>query len=503
MPKNYLIPLSVLFYTIYSFAQNTSLPKSTAIKQIEIVNANLLKYNKTIDANRLIGNVICRHENTLFYCDSAYLFPNQSLQAFGNIRIVSDSLWITAQTLFYDASTRLASLEKNVQCKDNQITLTTNLLQYQTNTHIAYYPNKAHIIRNDHQLTSNQGYYYSDTKTLAFKENVILINPEYKIQTDTMFYYTTTDIVHFSAPTLLTIDRDYLYCEKGWYDTKNKQAFFSKNPMLFSDNKKLYADSLFFDETKNEGLAFKNIRLIDTTHKTIITGQWAQYNRTTEKALITQQPVLKKIYEQKDTIFLKSDTLYYEKIDSNIYAKGIQNSKLYHAQFQSIAEHILYPQKDSTIYLVGTPKFWFDKNQANCKHARLFLKNNTIHKIELDTNVLIMQEADTIYHNKYHQIAGRKMIIEFFNDSIKKIYVDGNAQVYYFTKNEENKWTGLNKTRCSKIRIDFIKNELKKIVFIDHPESILIPIKKIHPEKEKLPEFDWQPQLRPYRKLFF
>lgn len=152
------------------------------IQKIEILHADALKYNKKIEANRLLGNVVCKHENTYFYCDSAYLYPNQSLNAYGNIRIVSDSLNISANYLFYDATNRIASLEKNVICTDPQIRLQTEKLEYNTKSHIAYYPNKATITRQEHTLTSDKGFYYSDSKTLSFKSNVILTNPDYTIK---------------------------------------------------------------------------------------------------------------------------------------------------------------------------------------------------------------------------------------------------------------------------------------------------------------------------------
>lgn len=473
----------------------------TKTKQIEIIHADVLKYNKSIDANRLIGNVVCKHENTLFYCDSMYLYSNQSLKAFGNIRIVSDSLIITAENLLYDASTKLANLEKNVRCSDNQIQLTTQLLQFHTQQHYAYYPQKADIVRKDMHLTSKEGYYYSDNKTLAFKYDVVLKSPDYTIKTDTLFYYTTTDVAHFNAPTIILMDKDYLYCEKGWYDTKNKKAYFSKNPVLFSDNKKLYADSLFYDETNNTGTAFNHIRLMDSTNTNIIFGNYGIYNRVSEKAMITNHPVWMSIHEKKDTVFITCDTMYYEKQDStHIIGKCIQHSEIFHHQFQGKSRDIVYFQKDSSIHFIHQPRLWFDKNQANSKQMTLFLKNNSIDKILLDSNVIIMQEADSIYHNKFNQIAGRKMQIQFFKDSIQNIFIDGNAEVYYFLKNDNNQWTGLNKAKCSKIKIDFKNNEIYKIKFMDNPESVLIPIKKIQVEKERLPDFDWQPHLRPQKK---
>lgn len=487
------------FCSFQYFAQNKN-----GVKQIEIIHADILKYNKLIDVNRLIGNVVCKHENTFFYCDSMYLFSNQSLKAFGKIRIISDSLIITSDNLYYDAATKIATLENNVHCSDNHIQLVTQLLQFHTQQHYAYYPQKAEITRKDMKLTSDEGYYYSNDKTLAFKNNVVLTHPDYTIKTDTLFYFTLTDIAHFNAPTIILMDKDYLYCEKGWYDTKNKKAHFSKNPMMFSDHKKIYADSLFYDENTTISYAFKNIRLIDSTQSNIIQGNYAIYNRTSEKATITQYPVWISIHEQKDTIFVTCDTMYYEKQDSiHVLAKCSSNSRIFHYQFQAISKDIVYYQKDSSIHLIQSPKLWLDKNQANSKHITIYLKNKSIDKINLDSNVIIVQEADTIYHNKFNQISGRNMQINFLHDSIQSIEVNGNAQVYYFLKKDNQQWTGLNKAKCSKISVTFLNNEIYKIKFLDHPESVLIPIKRIQVEKEHLPDFQWQPHLRPQRKNFF
>lgn len=184
-----LIISYLLIISISLPAQNHLSSKKDKVKQIQILHADMLKYNKSMNANRLIGNVICQHENTFFYFDSAYLYPNQSLKAFGNIRIVSDSLTITAENLNYDANSKWASLENNVLCQDNQMSLKTNILQYNTTSHLAYYPNKSEIIRKNHRLTSDKGYYYSKDKILAFKNNVSLTNPDYTIKTDTLLYY--------------------------------------------------------------------------------------------------------------------------------------------------------------------------------------------------------------------------------------------------------------------------------------------------------------------------
>ncbi|MBP7515824.1 MAG: hypothetical protein KA791_14860, partial [Flavobacteriales bacterium] len=64
--------------------------------RIEILNADRLEYNNAFTkAQRLIGNVRLKHENAIMRCDSAYLFEDQTMNAFGHVAIDQDTVHIT------------------------------------------------------------------------------------------------------------------------------------------------------------------------------------------------------------------------------------------------------------------------------------------------------------------------------------------------------------------------------------------------------------------------
>src|SRR5690554_3839458 len=56
-----------------------------------------------VQYQRLIGNVVFTHNETTIYCDSAHFYRREnSLEAFGNVRIVEgDSITITGNRLIY------------------------------------------------------------------------------------------------------------------------------------------------------------------------------------------------------------------------------------------------------------------------------------------------------------------------------------------------------------------------------------------------------------------
>lgn len=71
-------------------------------KLITIKHAKRLSYDQSlgIDARRLIGDVECEHEGAIMRCDSAYLFSDKKLQAFGHISIIKgDSIFLYGDLL--------------------------------------------------------------------------------------------------------------------------------------------------------------------------------------------------------------------------------------------------------------------------------------------------------------------------------------------------------------------------------------------------------------------
>ena len=146
-------------------------------KLIEIKHAGVLRFDKGINAKRLIGDVVCEHEGAVMKCDSAYLYENNSMDAFGRISIVKgDSIFVYGDKLHYDGATKLATLQDNVKCIEKGMTLTTNLMTYDVANSIANYYDGGTIVNKQNTLVSKNGHYYSATKEVAFKYDVELKN---------------------------------------------------------------------------------------------------------------------------------------------------------------------------------------------------------------------------------------------------------------------------------------------------------------------------------------
>ena len=73
----------------------------------------------------------------------------------------------------------------------------------------------------------------------------------------------------------------------------------------------------------------------------------------------------------------------------------------------------------------------------------------------------------------------------------------GNGQTIYYAREEDGKYTGVNKAICSDIKIKFKKGKIDRIKFITMPEATFYPLKDFSPSMQKLDGFLWKNEERP------
>jgi lipopolysaccharide export system protein LptA len=504
MLRNYYI----LFFIVFLFGIGNPLTsqnkKSEGKKKktttINIKQADYLTFDKSkSDAQILKGNVICEHEGALLYCDSALLFSSKRMEAGGNIRIIKgDSITVTGDKLFYDANTKLASLEGNVVCIEKEMTLTTPILTFDITNSIASYFNGGTIVNKENTLTSKNGHYYSSGKDIYFHYDVELVNPDYKMKSDTLRYNVSNKTSYFYGPSIIISKEDYIYCENGYYNTDSEIASFNKNALLVTKNQKLKGDSLFYDRANQFGKAYNNVSLIDTSQKSILYGNYIEYHQKNSEAYVTNKALYAYLFE-KDTLFLHADTLYHKDIDSvTNYLRAYRNVKIYKIDMQAICDSANFSGKDSLLKLYNKPMIWSNNSQGTGELIQIKLVEKSLKSFELIKNAFLINNTDTVY-KKYNQMSCQKIDAFFENDTIRSAYLRGNVEMLYYVKNQ-NKWTGLNNTLCSQVNAYFKNEEIHKTTLLSKPKGTIKPMMELKEEDLFLKGFNWNPKNRPKSK---
>lgn len=531
---NRLIGISISFFTIvFEFAlSQTTQVKDTSKIYILPGAEYLTNFGDEIDNVKLAGNARFMHDSVFMNCDTAYIYnKTRSVDAIGNVVInQGDSLFLYGDTLNYYGQVKMAYVYGNVRLIENDLTLTCDSIIYDLNTNVARYLTGGKVVskKNQNTLTSVRGHYYSDYKKLSFRDSVVLTNPDYIMNSDTLEYFEETEIAYFYGNTTIKGEDNFIFCRDGWYDTQNDIAKFSDSAYLISDKHKLEGDSLYYDGNLSYGKAIKDVRITDTSNDLVVTGQFAEHFEKTNLSKVTGNPIVSRWFEE-DTLFLTGDTIkvFNDSANEKNIVYAFNNVKFYKSDIQGDCDSMVYNQADSILSMFSIPIIWSDESQLFGDTIFVQLANNRVKEINLINNSLIIEEItdtfkvvndtslvfdsvnnryDTVivdknfYENFYNQIKGKTIKGIFTEDTIRKVFVDGNGQSIYFTGDENKPTQAMNKILCSNIIMTFANNKVSDILFLKKPEGTLFPIQDITKNEMKLEGFKWEIEKRPISK---
>ena len=470
-------------------------------KKIKIIHSNSLEYNKKIDPNvrRFIGDVQFRHNDFNMYCDSAYFHTKDNkMDAFSNIHIVrGDTLHLYGDFLTYNGNTNIGKVRENVKLKDKEAKLLTDSLDFNTKENHAHYFEGGKILNEDKTITSISGDYFSSEKMAYFKDSVIVKSPDYTVEADTLNYNTETETAFFIGPTEIYSDSSYLYCERGWYKTKKNEFLFTKNAKYRKGNRILKGDTLYYDEPTGFGQIKQNAEMIDTAKNIILRGHYSEYTEDPQSAFLTDSAVMIYVDNEKDSLFLHADTLrsHYDSTETYRIFKAYNKVKFFKYNIQGKCDSLSYTFKDSIIKMFYDPVIWPDSNQITADTIKIFIKNNQISKFRLIEKSFITSKEDT---GKFNQIKGAEMTGYFQDNNLQRVFVEGNSETVYFTRNDAEQIIGVNKGKSSNLLIKLYNNQISQIRMLKNPTGTLYPIKE--KEKTELEGFQWLEVYRPKSK---
>jgi lipopolysaccharide export system protein LptA len=452
------------------------------------------------DVRRLKGDVVFTHEDTRMYCDSAYLYSNDnSLRAFSNIKIlVSDTVTVYGDELFYDGNKRWAELTGNVLMTDPQMMLYTDYLEYDLDANTANYIDGGRIVDAENELTSLWGFYFADEKEFFFRDDVVLVNPEYLMESDTLMYNTVTEVAWFHGPTTIISEENTIFCRNGWYDTRNDIARFSRDAFFTNREQSMTGDSVFYDRNAGYGMAVNNVLIRDSIENIFITGHFAEHFENEGLSVVTREAVMTMVADN-DSLFMHADTLqsvYVEETDQRrLFA--YHKARFFRSDLQGLSDSLVYDTADSTIYMFHDPVLWTQTYQLTARNIEVKTTGDAVQSLRLNEAAFIIAEVDTLGFN---QMKGRSMTGHFRDNALWRVDVDGNGETIFYLREEDGDLVGINKGISSNIMIYVDGNEITGIQFVRQPESTLYPPNELLPDERLLQNFEWMDHRRPQNK---
>jgi lipopolysaccharide export system protein LptA len=472
-------------------------------KGVEIQNADTWEFDgrRVPGAQILKGNVRFRHASATMSCDSAYLYEDQRVDAFGNVTInEGDSLFVHGDRLRYDARERMARVEGNVRLRNADMELTTPSLDYDLGARRGMYNEGGRIESHTEQnvLTSRTGTYLADERTFIFGRNVRLDHPHRTITGDTMHYLTPSGVALFFGPTRIVQDSTVITTLRGLYDTREERARFTRRTTILSRGRTLEGDSIHYERRSGIGLAWGHVTVSDTSGEMVARGDKGSYDERKDRSMITGHAELVLLMDG-DSLFLHSDTLF-ARPDSSGQKRLIQahrHVRFYKSDLQGACDTLIHSEADSTIHMFNKPVLWNENDQITGDRIRIAMRNGQAHRLYVDGSAFLMAQVDS---GRFDQVTGTHMTGSFADNTLRRIDAEGNARTVYFAQEEKDgvkEVIGVNRADCSRIGVTLEDGQVSTVTFLERPTAVLYPIDKAPPEELRMKGALWRGDERP------
>lgn len=453
------------------------------------------------------------HDGVNMWCDKAIYYKNENfIEAFSNVRMQQgDTINMTAKYVEYSGTTKLAFASGDVVLTEPQSTLTTDTLFFDRAKQQAYYKSKGKVVRDSSgTITSQIGRYYMDSKKYRFLKDVVLVNPDYTINSNQLDFYSESGYAYLYGPTTIKGEASNIYCERGFYDTNNDVGYFVKKSRIDYENRIFEGDSMFFDRNRSFASATNNIKVTDTTNKSIIKGHYAEVFREKDSVFITKRALAITVQEN-DSIYIHSDTLMVTGKPEHRITRAYYNAKIYKSDLSGKADSIHADHKTGLTELINLSRFSSTDAFATKRKPILWnlgnqMSGDTIHLIsnteteELDSlkvfdNAFLISK-DTL-GTGFNQIKGQKLYGLFKNNELYNVDIIKNAEIIYFSRDGENELIGINKSKSGSINIQISDNTINEIRLINQVDGDLFPESQFPENARRLRGFDWREEERP------
>jgi lipopolysaccharide export system protein LptA len=339
----------------------------------------------------------------------------------GNVVIIQDDIRITCEYAKQYINQNNAVLRNNVKVYQGNMIMSSKEMTYNGDDKIAKSNTRIEIKDGDTYLVANKGIYYVNDKLADFKGDVFIENDTTTIISDKILFYRDTDVSFAFGNANIKSKKDNVY--------------------LIGDTVENYPN-LSYSVVKGNS----NLIQIDTS-------------RSENEQII-------------DTLKITCDTIESFRETSQIYYFK-NNVKIKRDNLNAKSELAIFKKDDEEIYFYHDPIIWYENFQLYGDSIIINTISNELDMIRAFGNAISVSQ-DTIFRDRFNQIAGKFIEIKFENKQISKITSEGTSKSLYFMIDDGNP-EGADLKSSNKIEIIFNEGEADHINWIGEPDGYFIP----------------------------
>ena len=360
---------------------------------------------------RMIGNVLFHHNGAIIQCDSAFKYDEYRMDFFGKVVVWQDSAFIYGDRVEYDGRTSVANVYAPiVKMMRGDVTLYSYNLTFNTKTNVGVFWGGGVVTQKDNLMESERGEYNAKLNIVKFLDSVALRSDRYQIRTDSLMYNLDAEQVTFLSRTYIwDSERDFLRADWGDYYAKDSTYVFTREPYAMTPERELWADTMRYNARIKQAYLFSNAQITDTVNTSVLFGDWAFYDDSLGKAVLTLRPSVRgwqapakdsvqrydslgrPLERKADTTYMRADSILLDSYEPGTSKEGVTRTMIH---------------RDTT---AKVDTLGFDLSQA-----KLFRRIDTVGVVkvdlrDLDTKVEEKNIVRTIDSAAYRQVPELKI----------------------------------------------------------------------------------------------
>jgi lipopolysaccharide export system protein LptA len=278
------------------------------------------------------------------------------------------------------------------------------------------------------------------------------------------FYYRDTRRAEAFGAVKLTDGLSTLEAAYGEYFIEPRLAFFRTRVVAHDSASILNADSARYDRNRRFTEAWGRVVLVQKEDAITISGGRFTHDAMQLHSTMSDEPVL----VQRDTSGGVVDTLVVRSRvmesfrDSTRRLIAQDSVEIVRRDLAGRAGTVTFHTAGDSIRMRTTPVLWYDQTQVTGDSINLYMRARVLDRIHVMGNAFALSESDSAFAERYDQLSGETLGMQFRDKRLSRIDVDVRATSLYFVY-EDSAANGLNKTSGDRIVMRFADGKVETI----------------------------------------
>lgn len=231
---------------------------------------------------------------------------------------------------------------------------------------------------------------------------------------------------------------------------------------VISDTDTITAEKMTYYEIQDKLIAEGNVRIVNSNDNIIITGGYADYDRSEQHRKIFQNPVLIEFDSLgNETMRIVGDTMdiFQEENRLQVY----QRVRITQPGIKATCGSAEYFKASEKLVLNDNPIVLQSNLQISGDTLLLYLKESELFRGQVIGNALVISDADTLNKGRWvNKLSGQTMDLYLQNRELEKIVVSNQAtSLYHVIENKQYK--GANEVSGDKIILYFSQGQVSRV----------------------------------------